>query len=974
MAVAERLVGRAAELGSFEHVLDEIERGRGAAVELVGEPGIGKTRLLTELAALADARGHLVLGGSASELESDLPFGVFVDALDEYVQGLEPGRLSSLDDDVRSELARVLPSLPAVVRESDMPLQHERYRAHRAVRVLLEQLASTRPLVLALDDLHWADPGSVELLAALLHRPPAAPVLIALAVRPRQVPDRLSTALERAHRASALTRHEIGALLPAEVRELLGSRDDLASGSVLYEESGGNPFYVEELARSLERTGGAMPRGQGMSLGGVEVPSTVVAALLEELSLLTDTARSVLEGAAVAGDPFEPELAAAAASRGQHSAMDALDELLRRDLVRPTDVPRRFRFRHPLVRRAVYDSTPAGWRIGAHERCAGLLAERGASAASRANHVERSAARGDSAAIATLREAGDAAAHRTPASAARWYAAALRLLPENAPGEERVELLLAQAQAQSAIGEFADSHSAMIESIAIAPPEAIALRVRLTAACARLERLLGRHRDAHDRLERALAALPDPDTSLAVELMIGLAAADIYQMSREESLRWARRATATAASVGDPVLKASALAVHADAAVLAGETDEAGMSRDEATEIINHLTDDALAPRLDALVRLATAEFFLDRFEPAARHAERAIAIGRATGHGDLHPAAYSILGFSLWMQGRLSEAAELLDGAVEGARLLDNTNLLAWRLVDRSLAAFAAGDLELSLATAEESRELTKGADRGLAASAAAVTLAETLYELGEPERAAELVLSPTGEAVQLTASGWEGRTRELLTRSLLAAGRREEARSVAAAARARADEVGLPVAGAMADRARAAVALDAGSPEVAAELMLNAAEALEQVGDLFDAARSRTLAGRALALAGNTNAAAAQLELAAVAFDSFGAPRWRAEAEQDLRKLGRAVYRRTARSAADGGLAELTERELELARLVVDRKTNPQIAAELFLSQKTVETHLRNIFRKLGVANRVELARAVEHADRNTRDLATP
>src|SRR5918994_6520758 len=255
MAVAERLVGRAAELGSFEHVLDELERGRGAAVELVGEPGIGKTRLLTELAVLADARGHLVLGGSASELESDLPFAVFVDALDEYVQGLEPGRLSSLDDDVRSELARVLPSLPAVVPESDMPLQHERYRAHRAVRVLLEQLASTRPLVLALDDLHWADPGSVELLAALLHRPPAAPVLIALAVRPRQVPDRLSTALERAHRASALTRHEIGALLPAEVRELLGSRDDLASGSVLYEESGGNPFYVEELARSLERTG-----------------------------------------------------------------------------------------------------------------------------------------------------------------------------------------------------------------------------------------------------------------------------------------------------------------------------------------------------------------------------------------------------------------------------------------------------------------------------------------------------------------------------------------------------------------------------------------------------------------------------------------------------------------------------------------------------------------------------------------------
>ena len=92
----------------------------------------------------------------------------------------------------------------------------------------------------------------------------------------------------------------------------------------------------------------------------------------------------------------------------------------------------------------------------------------------------------------------------------------------------------------------------------------------------------------------------------------------------------------------------------------------------------------------------------------------------------------------------------------------------------------------------------------------------------------------------------------------------------------------------------------------------------------------------------------------------------RYRLEAERELRKLGRNVYRRSARGTADDGLSSLTARELELARLVVDRKTNPQIAAELFLSQKTVETHLRNIFRKVGVANRVELARAVERSDR--------
>ena len=109
------------------------------------------------------------------------------------------------------------------------------------------------------------------------------------------------------------------------------------------------------------------------------------------------------------------------------------------------------------------------------------------------------------------------------------------------------------------------------------------------------------------------------------------------------------------------------------------------------------------------------------------------------------------------------------------------------------------------------------------------------------------------------------------------------------------------------------------------------------------------------------------AELERAAAAFDRCGALRYRDEAERELRKLGHRVHRRTRPGKADAnGLESLTGRELQVARLVVDRKTNPEIAAELFLSKKTVETHLRNIFRKLGVSSRVELARAVERADR--------
>ena len=141
----------------------------------------------------------------------------------------------------------------------------------------------------------------------------------------------------------------------------------------------------------------------------------------------------MLEGAAVAGDPFEPELAAAAAATSEAAAMDAVDELLHVDLIRTTDVPRRFRFRHPLVRRAVYEATAGGWRLGAHERCAEALAARGATAAARAHHVERSARQGDIEAVAVLREAGETAARLAPESAARWFGAALRLLPRPRP-------------------------------------------------------------------------------------------------------------------------------------------------------------------------------------------------------------------------------------------------------------------------------------------------------------------------------------------------------------------------------------------------------------------------------------------------------------------------------------------------------------------------------------------------------------
>jgi DNA-binding NarL/FixJ family response regulator/tetratricopeptide (TPR) repeat protein len=964
---ADLLVGRLDELRCIERILDDLDRGRPGAIELVGEPGIGKTRLLKEIGLRAEQRAHLVLSGSASELERDLPFSVFVDAVDEYVKGLAPNRLATLDKNAQAELPHVLPSLPAQP-DARQALQQERYRSHRAVKALLEHLADTRPLVLMLDDIHWADLASVELLGAMLRRPPAAAVLLALARRPRHVSSPLAVALERAHRTAALTRIELGPLTRVEAKELLGRSVNSADLNVLYEESGGNPFYLEQLARTVERTDviSADLRAFSSRLG---IPAAVGAALNEELAALSTTGRRLLDAAAVAGDPFELELATAAAALSESAATDGIDELLQLDLISETDVPRRFRFRHPLVRRATYAATAPGWRLGAHERCAEALSKQGASAASRAHHLEYSARIGDLAAVAVLREAGEGVGRLAPASAARWFGAALRLLPDTSANDERLSLLLVRARNFRALGQLHDAHADLLECIPLAEHSPVELRVRITTMCAAVEHQLGLQKVAHSHLTTALAELRDDASADAVQLMTELTVDASFASDFGAMRDWAARAVAAATRAADDSVLASALALRAWAGAFAGDGAAAQRLCDEATELVDALSDEEAARQLNALAHLATADLYLDRFVAAGRHAQRALEIGRASGQGDLLPDVVGMLGGALWVQGRPIEAEELFDGAVEAARLADNAQSLAWNLFNHSYAALVAGHIELALATAAESFDLTGDMAPGILPALAGAVLASALLEAGQIGRSVEvLVARAGGEELPLIGGGWRSRFLELLTRSLLAAGRRTDAEHAVAAAQACGDAVGLPTARAMANVAAARLALDAGYPAAAAHQALAAVDALESVAAFFDAARARELAGRAYARLGDTRHAVHELELAAAAFDAFGSVRYRNQAERELRKLGRHIHRRTqSGTSITPGIAALTARELAVARLAGDGKTNPQIAAELFLSKKTVETHLSNIFRKLDVSSRVGLVRTLDRADRD-------
>jgi DNA-binding NarL/FixJ family response regulator len=163
------------------------------------------------------------------------------------------------------------------------------------------------------------------------------------------------------------------------------------------------------------------------------------------------------------------------------------------------------------------------------------------------------------------------------------------------------------------------------------------------------------------------------------------------------------------------------------------------------------------------------------------------------------------------------------------------------------------------------------------------------------------------------------------------------------------------------------AAVELHSGDPTAALQHARSSVAVAEESGAPIEAALARILGGRALAHAGHEDEAVAELRRAAAALDRCGAFRFRDRAELELGKLGQRTYRRTRPGNADGrGIETLTARELEVVELVVDRRTNSEIAARLFLSNKTVETHLRNIFRKMNVSSRVELARAFENATR--------
>jgi ATP/maltotriose-dependent transcriptional regulator MalT len=697
------------------------------------------------------------------------------------------------------------------------------------------------------------------------------------------------------------------------------------------------------------------------------VPPAVQRALADELATLSAAAGALIQGAAVVGDPFEIGLAAAVGETPNGREFAALDELLAADLVRPTQVPRRFEFRHPLVRHAVYQAAPAGWRIGAHARAAAALYAQGAAPVARAHHVERCARRGDDSAVGLLIDAGDATAARAPAIAAHWYEAALRLLPDTtAERPRRLDVLNTLASALTDTGRLADSRGALTEALRLVPAEEAAKRLDVSTRCAGVEILLGQYAAAHRRLQRALVELSEPTSPEAAAAYLMQAIAAQYAMDFDSVRALAGDALEIATSCGHRPLEANAAATLAFVESQDPSTHTSLPALEHAAALIDRTTDEVLSARLRAVDEIGLAELHADRFADAGRHITRGLDIARTMGQTHHHVLTLRLaLGVLLTHLGRLDEAAEIAEATVEMARH-EGVPRLAFAKHLECVVSTARGNIEDALRAGEEGVAIAGQLEQRWISGVAGSSLAVAQLAAGEPERSRTTMLEVGGGAdlprfgVQQRCLGYE-----TLTFTELAVGDMTAADQWATRGEAAAVPT-FPVSTAATQRARAAVLLATGLPEAAADLALRAATAEDEALARLAAARSRTLAGRALAEAGRRAEAIEVLRGAEADLSACGAVRYAGDAAQELSRLGRRVRR--ARRYSETGDLGLSRRELEVATLVTEGKTNREIAAVLFLSDRTVESHLARIFAKLGISSRAAVGRALTQDARDS------
>jgi DNA-binding CsgD family transcriptional regulator len=930
------LLGRRAELAAIDAAIGALARNRRDAILLIaGEPGIGKSRLLSEAAARAVTAGCHVSHVRASLAESDVPYALWSVALAPRLEELGPRGVARAGFEDPGALGVVVPSL----REPEAATPDPQ-RVRVALRDALTKLARRGPLLLALDDVQWADPASLDALVALVHRPAHGGILLVLSAREGRLPAALEAAL-----AEAIAEERAITLRPPPLSDSQAAQ--LGCDAELYALSGGNPFYLDQLARARAA------RREGASTGRLaSVPEAVAAALAAELATLSPSATQLARAASIAGDPFDLDLALAAAVTTSEAGAQPLDELLAVGLLRETGAPRKFAFRHPLLREALELSMPAGSRLVAHERIAEALRSRGAPTLRLARHVVETGRPGDATSIELLLEAASQAQAYTPATAIRFFDAALHLMDGREWQQERLRALLALADSLAATGEPDRARAVLIDAYGREPE---LMGPALVARLANIELWLGRIDEARRRLQVDLGAQPAQPSSHRLSLALALGLCALLGGHLDDCLARAADARLDAEALPDPAGRAAALALETVARAT-GALPGAADAHAHAGAAFETLGEAQQSTRLLALWMLARADAALGRLATAERLLDQAQTRARETGRGPIRAIALAELTAVIRLRGRLPEACALGEHAAEHARTLGLQPLTRWSEAELARAQLAAGDVEEAMQSA------ARAGDGGEPSF---------LYGPGQPDWVNANLRAATGRAAEgaalLTRSFGEqpgGRLpADERCRGLADLAELQVAVGELASARAAAEaiaEVPSPWAEVERGRALATVLLAEGAAAQAAAAATRAAAAAEELDAGVLAARCRMVEGRAYAATGQREAARSALIAAERALERSGALRERDVTVRELRRLGYRV-RRAARPREDAMLTGLSAREDEISALVAAGMSNRGIAEHLVLSVKTIETHLRNIFAKLGLSSRAELARRV-------------
>ncbi len=911
------VVGRSSELELLRSLLEQA-RSRPAVLILDGPAGIGKTTLCRAVAQEAADSGFSVLTATGAAAEASLSCSVLADLID----GFDNAALSGLS-------ALHQRALQTLVTGIDGPRHDERLVA-AAFRTALARQADQRPLLIVIDDAHWLDEASKLALGFAVRRL-AGPVALVASFRTGE-PGTADQSWAQPGDPAALTRLTVGPLsvgsVTTLVEEHLCRTPPRAALARIHELSLGNPFYALELARALSD----QPVAAMSSL-----PPTLSALVRDRIG---DTDTATGEAMLAAAVAFAPTLDLVAAATGRSAAdlVEILGPMEKRGVVE-FDGPR-IRFSHPLIASVITNEAEPVTRRRAHRRLADVVTN----PEQRARHLALSSPNSDAETLAALDAAAEAAAARgTYSTAAELVGLAIRH-----GGDTYLRRLRG--------GEFLFRTGSLEEADALIAPivEDLPAGPLRTAGLLLVAAVRG-YRDGLastiGMLERAVAEAGD-ELVLRTQALIVLALSIGIGGDMATCVRYARRARVDADKTGLAPLRCQAMTLWAHVSFMYG----LGTDFDALQEATNIGKADESAPiMLRPLPIRALHWAWTGRLEEA--HAELIDISLRCEERGnelDVLWAAEQLTMIETSL-GRYGDAARTAAEAVERARLIGGQLPMITARTAEANAAAHQGRLEDAREAAERAVEAATAARLGYLVRPPLISLAFALVSAGRYEEALKALQPLLKEFdpdhdTEIMAGGYLPDAVEALT----ATGRVAEAAPLVAALEVNGARLERPWMLAVGARCRALVLAASGDLEGALSSAEESMHHHDRLPMPFERARTELLLGQLLRRRRRARDARASLTRAAATFEEIGSPLWAARAQRELAGLGTrstdTVLTETERRVAEGAAAGLT---------------NKAIASGLFLSAKTVEMHLSSAYRKLGIRSRAQLAARLQHGD---------